>query len=64
VSVDGSWDYRFGLDPRSSPAPDSVQFTADVIPHDLAIDPRRTRLRLLGLEGPFLATIHLPRGRR
>ena len=62
VSVDGSWDYRLGLD-LDLARPDSVQFTADVIPHDLAIDPERTRLRLLGLEGPFLATIHLPRGR-
>ena len=62
VAVEGSWDYRLGLD-LDLARPDSVEFTADVIPHDLALDAERTRLRLLGLEGPFVATIHLPRGR-
>jgi hypothetical protein len=62
VSIEGSWDYRLGLD-LDLARPDSVQFTADVIPHGLAIDPERTRLRLLGLDEPFVATIHLPRGR-
>lgn len=62
VSVEGSWDYRLGLS-LDLARPDSVEMTADVIPHGLAIDPERTRLRLLGLDEPFVATIHLPRGR-
>lgn len=63
VSVEGTWDYRLALD-LDLARPDSVEFVADVIPHGLALDPERTRLRLLGLESPFVATIHLPRGRR
>ena len=62
VDVQGSWDYRLGLDLDLS-RPDSVQFVADVIPHGLSLGPERTRLHLLGLEEPFVATIHLPRGR-
>ena len=62
VSVRGSWDYRLGLDLDLS-RPDSVSFTANVIPHGLSLDPAGTRLRLLGLDQPFVASIHLPRDR-
>jgi hypothetical protein len=62
VSVEGGWDYRLSVD-LDLQQPDSMQFHADVIPHGLAIDAERTRLRLLGLDQPFVATIHLPRGR-
>jgi hypothetical protein len=62
VAVQGSFDYRlaFALDLER---PDSVTFDARVIPHGLRLDGRRTRLRLFGLDQPFVATIHLPRGR-
>jgi hypothetical protein len=60
LSVHGSFDYRLGLD-LDLARPDSVSFTADVIPHGLRIDPRGTTLPILGLDQPFVATIHLPR---
>ncbi|TMQ68925.1 MAG: hypothetical protein E6K80_13360 [Candidatus Eisenbacteria bacterium] len=63
VDVRGSWDYRLGFD-LDLAQPDSVQFDAGVIPHGLQIDPERTRLRVLGLDEPFVATIFLPHGRR
>jgi hypothetical protein len=62
VGVEGWWAYRVSLD-LDLARPDSVTFTADVIPHGLRLDPNRTYLRLFGLDQPFLATIHLPRGR-
>ncbi len=62
LGVDGTWDQRVLLDLDLS-RPDSVQFDADVIPHGLRLDPERTQLRLLGLEEPFQAAIHLPGGR-
>src|SRR5204862_850444 len=62
VGVRGSWDYRLAFDLDLS-QPDSVSFEADVIPHGLTLDPARTRLRLLGLDQPFVAQIHLPRDR-
>ncbi|HEY2955597.1 MAG TPA: biosynthetic peptidoglycan transglycosylase [Candidatus Eisenbacteria bacterium] len=62
VGVAGSWDYRLGLR-LDLERPDSVEFHADVIPHGLALDPERTRLNLLTLDQPFVAEIHLPRGR-
>jgi len=62
VGVRGRWDYRLGFD-LDMGRPDSVTFTADVIPHGLALDPARTRLRLLGLSEPFTASIRLPRDR-
>jgi membrane peptidoglycan carboxypeptidase len=34
-----------------------------VIPHGLSLDPAGTRLRLLGLDQPFVASIHLPHDR-
>jgi membrane peptidoglycan carboxypeptidase len=61
LSVRGSFDYRVHLD-LDLDHPDSVRVFADVVPHGLALDPDGTRLRLLGLEQPFAATIHLPRG--
>ena len=59
VGVKGSWDYRLDFD-LDLERPDSVRFTADVVPHGLLLDPARTRLRLLGLDEPFIAAIHLP----
>jgi hypothetical protein len=63
IGVRGSWDYHVALD-LDLERPDSVQFDADVIPHQLVLDPARTSLRLLGLDQPFVATILLPRGAR
>jgi len=62
LAVRGSFDWHLGLD-LDLARPDSVQLDADVVPHDLALDPGHTELRILGLEGPFTATIHLPHGR-
>ncbi len=62
IGVRGRWDYRLAFD-LDLARPDSVSFTADVIPRGLALDPQRSRLRLLGLDQPFVATIHLPRDR-
>jgi hypothetical protein len=62
VAVRGSWDHRLDFD-LDLAHPDSVRFHADVIPHGLSLDPQRTRLRLLGLDQPFVAQIHLPRDR-
>jgi hypothetical protein len=63
VGVRGSWDYRVALD-LDLARPDSVRFVADVIPHQLVLDPARTSLPLLGLNQPFVAVILLPRGAR
>ena len=72
VRVRGSFDYRlsFHVDLEQL---DSTDFHADVIPHGLALDgaereqaggaPAGTRLGLLSLDEPFVATIHLPKGR-
>ncbi len=62
VATEGTWDYRLTLD-LDFARPDSVHFAADVIPHELAIDPARTRLDLLALDRPFVAHVHLPHGR-
>jgi hypothetical protein len=62
LSVRGWYGYRVGLDLDVS-RPDSVEFTADVLPHGLQIDSLGTRLDLLALDGPFTAAIHLPRDR-
>jgi len=40
--------------------PDSTHFSADVVPHGLALDPRGSRLRLGDLARPFVAAIHVP----
>jgi len=63
VGVRGSWDHHVALD-LDLARPDSVRFEADVVPHQLVLDPARTRLRLLGLNEPFVAVILLPRGAR
>lgn len=62
VAVRGSFDYRLGLDLDLS-HPDSVEFTADVVPHRLSLDSARTRLPLASLDQPFVAEIHLPHDR-
>jgi len=62
VATRGRWDYRVSLD-LDLAHPDSVDFSADVIPRGLAIDFARTRLAMPPEEGPFTAAIHLPRGR-
>ena len=63
VGVRGSWDYRVALD-LDLARPDSVRFEADVVPHQLVLDPARTSLRLRGLNEPFVAVVLLPRGAR
>jgi hypothetical protein len=62
VALRGSFDYRLRFD-LDLAHPDRIDLDADVVPHGLAIDPARTRLRLLGLGQPFTAAIHLPKGR-
>jgi hypothetical protein len=62
LAVRGWYGYRVGLDLDVS-RPDSVAFTAAVQPHGLQIDPAGTRLNLLALDEPFVADIHLPKGR-
>ena len=62
LSVRGSWDWHASLDVDLS-KPDSVRYQADVIPHGLTLDAAGSGLRLGGLQGPFLATIHLPHDR-
>ncbi len=61
VPVAGTWDWRASvvLDVAS---PDSARFTADVIPHGLALAGSDAQLRLGRLAGPFVAEIHVPRG--
>jgi Transglycosylase len=63
VGVRGWWEHRVALD-LDLARPDSVRFEADVVPHQLGLDPARTRLPLLGLDEPFVAVILLPRGAR
>ncbi len=62
LAVRGWYAYRVSLD-LDLARPDSVAFTADVVPHGLQIDPAATRLDLLNLDQPFVARIHLPRAR-
>ncbi|MEY4375117.1 MAG: hypothetical protein RL760_1284 [Candidatus Eisenbacteria bacterium] len=61
VPVAGRWDWRASLVVDVS-APDSTRFTADVIPHGLALAGSDAQLRLNRLAGPFVAEIHVPRG--
>lgn len=63
VGTRGSWNYNVALD-LDLAQPDSVRFYADVVPHQLVLDPGRTSLRLLGLNEPFVAVILLPKGAR
>jgi hypothetical protein len=62
IAAQGSWDYRLGFRLDLS-QPDSVDFDADVVSHGLFIDPAHTKLDVLQLDEPFVATIHLPHGR-
>jgi membrane peptidoglycan carboxypeptidase len=62
LGVRGSFDYRLSFD-LDLARPDSVGFLADVIPHGLWLDSLRTKLDIATLDRPFVATIHLPRGR-
>jgi len=59
LAVNGSWDWRASVDVDVS-QPDSTRFSADVIPHGLALDARGSRLRLTDLARPFVAAIHIP----
>jgi hypothetical protein len=63
VGVRGSWDHSVALD-LDLARPDNVQFEADVVPHQLVLDPGRTSLPLLRLDQPFVAVVLLPRGAR
>jgi hypothetical protein len=62
VHVRGWFDYALAFNADLS-RPDSLVFDADVTSHGLVLDPQATSLRLTGLDQPFVATIHLPRGR-
>jgi len=62
VSVRGSFDYRLGFD-LDLEHPEKVEFTADVIPHGLALNLARTSLNLATLDQPFVAEVHLPHDR-
>lgn len=62
LATRGSFDYRLALD-LDLAAPDSVRFHADVIPNGLALDGSGTRMRILGLEQPFVASVYLPKDR-
>jgi len=61
LRVRGSWDWHASLDVNVA-KPESTHFTADVIPHGLVLGPDGARVALRQLQGPFLATIHVPRG--
>jgi hypothetical protein len=61
LDVRGAWDWRASLDVDVA-APESTRFTADVISHGLKLGPDGSRLPLHRLAGPFVATIHVPRG--
>ena len=62
LALEGSFDYRldFDLDVAS---PDSMALAVDVVPHALGLNADGTDLPILGLDEPFTALIHLPRGR-
>ncbi len=62
LEVTGSWDWHASVKLDLS-QPDSVRFTADVIPHGLALDPAISRPSLHAIAAPFTATIHLPKQR-
>jgi hypothetical protein len=61
LTVRGSWDWRASLDVDVA-APESTRFSAYVVPHGLALGPDGARLPLHRLAGPFVATIHVPKG--
>jgi len=62
LDLQGTFDWHAGFD-LDLARPDSVHFHADVIPHELWLDPRRSRPSPAEIEDPFTATILLPRGR-
>lgn len=62
LEVTGSWDWHAQVK-LDLAQPDSVRFSADVIPHGLALDPALSRPSLHVISGPFRAAIHLPRQR-
>ncbi|MFN8586663.1 MAG: biosynthetic peptidoglycan transglycosylase [Candidatus Eisenbacteria bacterium] len=62
LEVRGSWDWHAGVTLDLS-QPDSVRFTADVIPHGLWLDPALSRPSLHAIANPFTAEIHLPKQR-
>ena len=62
IAVEGSFDYRLDL-ALDVARPDSVALAVQVLPHALAINADGTELPILGLDEPFTALIHLPRGR-
>lgn len=59
LQIGGAWDQRLAFD-LDLAQPDSVQFDADVIAHDMRIE-RTGSLNVFGLAGPFVARIHLPK---
>ena len=62
IALEGSFDYRLDL-ALDVAQPDSVALAVDVVPHGLALNADGTQLPILGLDEPFVALIHLPRGR-
>jgi hypothetical protein len=62
LAVEGSFDYRLDFD-LDVARPDSVALAVEVVPHALALNADGTELPILGLDEPFTALIHLPRGR-
>ena len=63
LKLEGSFDYRLAFD-LDVARPESVALAVDVVPHALALNADGTQLPILGLDEPFVALIHLPRGRR
>jgi membrane peptidoglycan carboxypeptidase len=61
MRITGTFDYALDFD-LDLEQPDSVSFRADVTSHGLALDPAASRLDLAGLDAPFIAEIHLPKG--
>jgi hypothetical protein len=59
LAVHGSFDYHASFD-LDLAQPDSVSLEADVVPHNLALDPMGGSLHLAALAAPFTAEIHLP----
>ena len=58
VTVRGEFDYRLSLD-LDLERPDAVEFTADVIPHGLALVPAGTRLKLFAILRVYILKIKL-----
>lgn len=58
LPVSGSWDWHASLDVDVSD-PDRTRFTADVVPHGLALAGADGVLRLYRLAEPFVAEVHV-----